>query len=58
MKPETPNSKNVSKDLETFESLPAKTKDLTRLKEEAEKSDGPRRKALDETISRKSEGGR
>lgn len=53
MKTKSTPSKNVSKDLDTFESLPEKTKELSRLKDEAEKSSGPQRKKLDQSIARR-----
>lgn len=58
MKPKSTPSKNVSKDLDTFESLPDKTKELSRLKDAAEKSSGSQRQALDQSIARKNRGGR
>ncbi len=55
MKPKpTEPEKQPSKDLETFEELPEKTKELHRLSEEAEKETGKDREALDRAIQTKS----
>ena len=42
--------KNFGEDLKTFEQLPAKTKETELLKDQAEKSTGPERVALDKMI--------
>lgn len=54
MKPETNNSeKQLSKDLKTFEELPEGTKELHLLADQAEKSTGTERAALDQSIPNK-----
>ncbi len=55
MKPEPPvTEKNFSRDLETFERLSAKTKELDLLKDQAEKATGQESVALNKTIRDKS----
>jgi len=46
--------KNPRDDLEVFEALPAKDKELARLKDQAEKSSGSENVALNAQIRRKS----
>jgi hypothetical protein len=46
--------KNFSKDLVTFEQLPAKTKELELLKDRAEKAAGPEHAALHKLIRERS----
>lgn len=48
------SEKKLSKDLETFEELPEKTKELHRLTEQAEKKTGEDREALDRAIQSES----
>lgn len=51
MHPEPPkNEKTFAKDMETFEQLPAKTKELEILKDRAEKATGEESSALHKTI--------
>lgn len=55
MKPQPPESeKKLGKDLDTFEELPEKTKELHRLTEQAEKKTGEDREALDRAIQSES----
>lgn len=55
MKPEpTEPEKQLTKDLKTFEKLPAKTKELHLLADQAEKQTGKSRAALDRLIQTKS----
>ncbi len=56
MQPEpTETEKDIGKDLETFARLPAKTKELEALQEQAEKTIGEENAALHEKIRDKSE---
>ena len=48
------NEKNFSKDLQTFEQLPAKTKELELLKDQEEKVTGEERVTLNKVIRDKS----
>ena len=58
MKPKPPEGeKDFSQDLKTFEQLPAKTKELVILKDQAEKATGPEGGALNEKIRVKSKPG-
>lgn len=58
MKPEPPKiEKDLGNDLKTFEQLPAKTKELELLKDQAEKATGQRSVALNEMIRDKSKQG-
>ena len=51
MKPEPPETqKDLGKDLKTFEQLPAKTKELLLLKDQAEKATGQESGALNKMI--------
>ena len=51
---EPPKTKTDSdRDLKTFEQLPAKTKELVVLKDEAEKATGKERAAVDQAIREK-----
>jgi len=51
MKPKPQNTeKDLGKDLKTFEQLPAKTKELEVLKDQAEKATGQESVALNKTI--------
>lgn len=52
-KPPKPE-KDPAKDLETFARLPAKTKELSLLQDQAEKSTGPEKEAVNKKIDRKS----
>ena len=55
MKPEPPETeKDLGKDLKTFEQLPAKTKELLLLKNQAEKATGQESVALNKMIRGKS----
>ena len=55
MKPAPPATENdFSKDLKTFEQLPAKTKELDLLKDQAEKSTGQESVVLNKMIRDKS----
>ena len=55
MNPEPPvREKDFGKDLKTFEQLPAKTKELEMLQDQAEKSTGQEGVALDKLIRDKS----
>jgi hypothetical protein len=45
--------KNPAKDLKTFERLPAKTKELELIKDQAEKTTGPEGITLDQLIREK-----
>lgn len=47
--------KNPTKDLKTFEKLPANTKELHLLKDQAEKTSGKERAVLDRLIQKKGE---
>jgi hypothetical protein len=59
MKPKPQETdKNLSKDLKTFEKLPAKTKDLLLLGNRAEKASGKERAALDRLIKPKTRPGK
>ena len=52
---ETPKTrKDFDQDLKTFEQLPAKTKELDLLKDQAEKATGPESVALNKTIQDRS----
>ena len=54
MKPEPPETeKKLGKDLETFAALPAKTQELETLQDQAQKSIGPEKAAVDKEIRRK-----
>lgn len=58
MKPEPPETeKDFGKDLKAFEQLPAKTKELLLLKDQAEKSTGQESVALHKVIRDKSKEG-
>ncbi|MEQ2005560.1 MAG: hypothetical protein ABMA26_02080 [Limisphaerales bacterium] len=58
MKPEPQNTeKDFGKDLKAFEQLPAKTKELELLKDQAEKATGQEGIALNKMIRDKSEQG-
>ncbi len=46
--------KDPAKQLKTFEQLPAKTKELELIKDQAEKSTGPERVELDKRVRSKS----
>jgi hypothetical protein len=46
--------KDSDRDLRTFEELPAKTKELVVLKDDAEKATGKERAIMDQTIQEKS----
>lgn len=51
MKPEPPGEKkDFGEDLKTFARLPAKTKELAMLKDQAEKATGPESATLNEEI--------
>lgn len=55
MKPEPPAvEKKLGTDLKTFEQLPAKTKELELLQDQAEKAAGPEHAALHQKIRDKS----
>lgn len=55
MKPKRPKSeKDPAQDLETFEGLPVKTKELSRLQDQAEKSTGQEKEAVNKKIEEKS----
>lgn len=55
MKPEPQDTeKNLTKDLKTFEKLPANTKELHVLTDQAEKSAGKERAVLQRLIQKKS----
>lgn len=55
MKPKSSKpEKDTAKDLETFEGLPTKTKELSRLQDQAEKSTGPEKEAVNKKIEGKS----
>jgi hypothetical protein len=54
MKPKK-SAKKLQRDLETFEKLPAKTKDLHVLSDQAEKSVGKKRVAIQRKIEKKSQ---
>ncbi|MFZ2280457.1 MAG: hypothetical protein WAW39_21850 [Prosthecobacter sp.] len=55
MKPEPPAAeKKLGTDLKTFEQLPAKTKELELLQDQAEKTAGPEHTALHQKIRDKS----
>jgi hypothetical protein len=55
MKPEPQETeKDFGKDMKTFEQLPAKTKELEPLKDQAEKSTGQERVDLNKVIREKS----
>ncbi len=55
MKPQPQETeKEVGKDMKTFEQLPAKTKELEVLKDQAEKATGQESVALHKTIQDKS----
>ena len=54
MNSEPPKTKkNSDRDLKTFEELPAETKELVVLKDQAEKSSGEEREAADKLIGEK-----
>jgi hypothetical protein len=54
MKPEPPEEKkDFGEDLKTFEALPAKTKALVLLKDQAEKATGPESATLNQKIRAK-----
>ena len=58
MKPEPPETeKDLGKDLKTFEQLPAKTKELLLLEDQADKSTGRKSLALNKEIRDKSKEG-
>lgn len=50
----TETEKKLGKDLETFEALPVKTQELEALQDQAEKSTGAKKAALDKEIQHKS----
>ncbi len=55
MKPADPEpKKDFAKDVKTFEQLPAKTKELVLLKDQAEKATGREGAAVDQLIRAKS----
>lgn len=55
MKPKSPKpEKDPAQDMETFDALPAKTKELSLLQDQAEKSTGPEKEAVNRKIERKS----
>jgi len=55
MKKESPEKKKKpGRDLDVFDDLPSKTKELEILKDSAEKAAGPRKAALHEEIRHKS----
>jgi hypothetical protein len=55
MKPKPPEpEKDAAQDLELFEGLPAKTKELSLLQDQAEKSTGPEKEAVNKKIERQS----
>ena len=55
MKPDTPaTAQDLARDLQTFERLPDKTKELDLLKDRAEKAIGPESTALNQVIRTKS----
>jgi len=51
-KPSTPD-KNFDRDIKTYDRQPPKTKELTKLQDQAEKTAGPERVRLDKTIRAK-----
>lgn len=54
MKPRPPKSeKEFGKDMKTFEQIPAKTKELLILQQEAEKATGPAAIALNKSVREK-----
>ena len=58
MKPAPPEEKkDFGEDLKTFEELPAKTKELVILKDQAEKAIGPEGAALNKKIRAKARAG-
>ena len=58
MKPASPRTeKNFSKDLKTFDKLPAQTKELVILKDQAEKATGEESVALHKNIQTKAQQG-
>lgn len=58
MHPPSPTpEKDLSKDLETFEKLPAKTRELELLRDRSEKAIGPEAVAVDRIIQKKSQPG-
>jgi len=58
MKPQAPDDgKDSREDLKVFEALPAKVKELALLKDQAERSTGSEKRALNEQIRRKSKTG-
>jgi hypothetical protein len=55
VKPKPPTlEKNLGRDLDTFEQLPAKTKELELLQDRAEKTSGPENVAIHKKIRAKS----
>lgn len=55
MKPKPPKpTENFDRDMQAYERLPDQAKELSRLKDEAEKTSGPVRNELDKKIRTKS----